>query len=173
MGYNAGSVGSNSNTIEIGNTSVIWIGGNVGWSTYSDERIKDNIQSNVPGLSFINKLKPVTYTLNIHRQNEMCGIKDSTQWEGKYGIEKITQTGFIAQEVEQAAKETNYDFNGVKAPQGNAKLYSIQYASFVVPLVKAVQEQQEQMNKMQQKILLLEEQNTILLQLIKNKNQQH
>ena len=36
--------------------------------------------------------------------------------------------------------QENYDFNGVKAPHGNAKLYSVQYASFVVPLVKAVQE---------------------------------
>jgi len=140
IGRDAGHVGNNSNTIEIGNTSVSWIGGNVNWSNYSDMRIKDNIQSNVPGLAFITKLNPVTYKLNIHKQNEMCGIPDSKEWEGKYEIEKITQTGFLAQEVEQAAKEVNYEFNGVQAPSGNAKLYSVQYASFVVPLVKAVQE---------------------------------
>lgn len=140
LGYYAGWIAGNSNEIEIGNTSVSWIGGNVGWGTYSDKRIKDNIQSNVPGLLFINKLNPVTYNLNIHRQNEMCGIKDSAQWDGKYDIEKITQTGFLAQEVEAAAKESGYDFNGVRAPHGNAKLYSIKYAAFVVPLVKAVQE---------------------------------
>jgi uncharacterized protein YlxW (UPF0749 family) len=39
---------------------------------------------------------------------------------------------------------SNYDFNGVKAPAGNAKLYSLQYASFVVTLVKAVQELSEE-----------------------------
>ncbi|MBL0012993.1 MAG: hypothetical protein IPP30_04315 [Flavobacterium sp.] len=31
----------------------------------------------------------------------------------------------------------------MKAPKNERDLYSIQYASFVVPLVKAVQEQQE------------------------------
>jgi hypothetical protein len=143
LGYNAGHVGSGTNTIEIGNTSVTWISGQVGWSLHSDRRIKDNIQSNVPGLSFITKLNPVTYNLNIHRQNEMCGINDTNEWEGKYDIEKIVQTGFIAQEVEQAAKECNYDFNGVRAPKGNSKLYSVSYSSFVMPLVKAVQELNE------------------------------
>ncbi len=140
IGYGSGHIAGMSNEMEIGNSSVSWIGGNVGWGTYSDKRIKDNIQSNVPGLLFINKLNPVTYNLNIHRQNEMCGIKDSAQWDGKYDIEKISQTGFLAQEVEAAAIESGYDFNGVRAPHGNAKLYSIQYAAFVVPLVKAVQE---------------------------------
>ena len=79
FGNNAGQVGNNSNTIELGNTSVTWIGGQVGWSTYSDQRIKDDIQSNVPGLTFINKLRPVTYKLNIHRENELCGILDTAQ----------------------------------------------------------------------------------------------
>ncbi len=140
VGYNAGHVNSLSNSVEIGNTTVGWIGGQVGWSNYSDKRIKDNIQSNVPGLLFINKLNPVTYHLNIHRENEICGIKDSVEWDGKYDLEKIIQTGFIAQEVEQAAKECKFDFNGVTPPHDDSKLYSLQYASFVVPLVKAVQE---------------------------------
>jgi hypothetical protein len=91
-------------------------------------------------LSFITKLNPVTYNLNVHRENEICGINNTSEWQGKYDIEKITQTGFLAQEVEQAAKACNYDFNGVQAPAGTAKLYSIQYAAFVMPLVKAVQE---------------------------------
>ena len=141
LGYNAGYIGSGSNTMEMGNTSIGWIGGQVGWSTYaSDRRVKDNIQSNVPGLTFINRLNPVTYNLNIHRQNEICGIVDTATWEGKYDIEKIVQSGFIAQEVERAAIETNYDFNGYTPPKGNAKMYSMQYSAFVVPLVKAVQE---------------------------------
>ena len=140
IGYNAGMVGSNSNTVEIGNTGVSWIGGQVGWSTYSDGRIKDNIVANVPGLAFISRLRPVTYNLNIHRQNLLCGIADTAQWEGKHDIEKITETGFIAQEVEQAAIESNYNFNGVQKPKNNHDLYSLNYSSFVVPLVKAVQE---------------------------------
>jgi hypothetical protein len=143
IGYSSGGVVSNSNTIEIGNTSVSWIGGQSGWSTFSDARIKDDIQSNVPGLEFITKLNPVTYKLNIHRQNALCGIIDTAMWDGKYDIEQITQSGFLAQEVEQAAREVDYDFNGITPPEGNAPLYSLQYSAFVVPLVKAVQEQQQ------------------------------
>jgi ABC-type oligopeptide transport system ATPase subunit len=98
----------------------------------------------VQGLSFINKLRPVTYNLDIHRQNEICGILDNIQWEGKYDIETIRHSGFIAQEVEEAAIASGYDFNGVVATRNNAKLYSVQYAAFVVALVKAVQELSEE-----------------------------
>jgi hypothetical protein len=87
--------------------------------------------------------------LNIKEQNRIAGINDSASWEGKYDIENIPQTGFIAQEVEQAAKELNYDFSGVTPPKGNSKIYSLQYASFVVPLVKGMQEQQQQIELLQ------------------------
>lgn len=154
IGYNAGYVGNNSNTIEIGNTSVSWIGGQVAWSTYSDEKIKDDIKANVPGLAFISKLRPVTYKLNIHRQNGMAGKAiDTVQWDGKYDIEKITQTGFLAQDVARAAKECNYDFSGITAPKGPGQLYSLQYAAFVVPMVKAIQEQQQQIDDQRQMII--------------------
>ncbi|MEP6464729.1 MAG: hypothetical protein ABJB05_00425 [Parafilimonas sp.] len=71
IGYNVGSTISSSNEVEIGNSSVSVIRGEVNFSTYSDKRIKNNIQQNVPGLAFITKLKPVTYKLDIHKENEM------------------------------------------------------------------------------------------------------
>ena len=55
----------------------------------------------------------------------------------------IVRTGFIAQEVEAAAKKVGFDFDGVSTPQNETDLYGIRYAEFVVPLVKAMQEQQE------------------------------
>ena len=114
-----GGVSSTSNRVEIGNTSVTWIGGQVTWSTYSDERIKENVSENVPGLAFINKLRPVTYNLNIHKQNEMMykGKEKQEEWASKYDIEKIRMTGFIAQEVEKAAQEISYNFSGVEKPK--------------------------------------------------------
>jgi hypothetical protein len=143
IGAGAGYVGSNSNTIEIGNTSISWIGGQVNWLTYSDARIKKNVVEDVPGIEFIMKLRPVTYNLDIHRQNEMVyGPLDSLDWEGKYDLETRKMTGFIAQEVEVAAQQCQYDFSGVRPPLDNSKLYSVSYAEFVVPLVKAMQEQQ-------------------------------
>lgn len=56
--------------------------------------------------------------------------------------EAKTQSGFIAQEVLQAAQDSGYDFDGVNKPQHDKDAYSIAYSQFVVPLVKAVQEQQ-------------------------------
>jgi trimeric autotransporter adhesin len=165
LGFNAGFITTPDNHINIGNTSNVWIGGQVNWGVYSDKRIKKDIQENVPGLTFIMKLKPVTYHLDIHKQNEMVYSRgsDTLSWPNKYEIETITQTGFIAQEVEQAAKEVNYDFSGVIAPKSEEGLYSLRYAEFVVPLVKAMQElnktnmeQQELIEGQQKKIEELE-----------------
>jgi hypothetical protein len=54
--------------------------------------------------------------------------------------EKIVYTGFIAQDVEAAAKKIGYDFSGVYKPQNDKDAYGLSYSDFVVPLVKAVQE---------------------------------
>ena len=159
IGYNVGSSSSVSNSVEIGNSSVTWIGGQVGWSTYSDERIKENIQEDVQGLSFITKLRPVTYNLNIHKQRDMTQSakqKDEKDWTGKFDIEKRKVSGFLAQEVEEAAKASNYNFHGITKPSQADGLYSLSYGDFVVPLVKAVQEQQLLIEKLQKKIEELE-----------------
>ncbi|MBK9017372.1 MAG: hypothetical protein IPM82_26805 [Saprospiraceae bacterium] len=68
--------------------------------------------------------------------------------------EKAAQlsTGFIAQEVEAAAKELGYDFSGVDRPQNEDGLYGLRYAEFVVPLVKAVQEQQEEIGNLKSEV---------------------
>ncbi len=156
IGYYTGTnIADPSNRVEIGNTSVGWIGGQVGWSTYSDERIKEKIREDVPGLDFIMRLKPVTYNLNIHKENEMVygdKAKQMDDWPGKYDIEKKRMTGFLAQQVEQAAEEANYEFSGIEIPKDGKGLYSLQYSAFIVPLVKAVQEQQQMIEK-QQKII--------------------
>jgi hypothetical protein len=125
LGYNVGSAISISNSVEIGNTAVTSIKGQVAFTTYSDGRIKDNVLANVPGLDFINKLHPVTYNLNIHRQDVMMnkGKKEDTDWPGKYDIEGIRMTGFIAQEVEAAAESIGFDFSGVDAPKNENDMY--------------------------------------------------
>ena len=43
-------------------------------------------------------------------------------------------------------------FNGVHAPENDKDNYSLSYAHFVMPLVKAVQEQQEQIKTQDQLI---------------------
>ena len=94
----------------------------------------------MPGLAFINLLKPVTYHFDLNKQEAITGRTDSAEWKEKYDIQKIQFTGFLAQEVEEAAKKINYDFSGVDAPKNDKDVYGLRYGDFVVPLVKAVQE---------------------------------
>lgn len=135
---------SGSNSINIGNYYIHSAKSNVAWTTFSDGRFKEKIAQDVHGLDFIMKLKPVTYNLNVHKLNEYKGIKDDGDWEGKYDIEKIRFTGFVAQDVEKAADEVGYTFSGIdKSDLKNDRgTYGLRYAEFTVPLVKAVQEQQ-------------------------------
>nr|WP_317631624.1 tail fiber domain-containing protein [uncultured Flavobacterium sp.] len=168
---NGSGMGQGSNQISIGNASITRIAGQVTFGTYSDARIKENVKEDIPGLLFIKALRPVSYTLNVDKQNNIVANgktdKETDIWEGKYDIQKIKQTGFIAQEVETAAKKINYSFNGVQAPQNSNGLYSVSYASFVVPLVKAVQEQQQTIEKLQEQNKKLEERLERIEKLIK------
>jgi len=179
IGYDAGFRTTGSNQVNIGNFSVNWIGGNVGWGTYSDKRMKQDVKEDVPGLAFITRLKPVSYHISLAKEKEIAKatIKDE-DWEGKYDIEKRKMTGFLAQDVEQAANEINYSFSGVHKPKNGDGLYSLEYSAFVVPLVKAVQEQQQiiedqnkKIEKQQQQIdLLLEEVQRLKKDLLTQKN---
>jgi len=148
VGYDA--VVDSNNKVRVGNASVTSIGGQVSWTNLSDARIKKNIQENIPGLSFIMALRPVTYQYNIDKQNTLLGRNNSVDWEGKYAIEKISFSGFIAQEVETAARQIGYDFSGIDK---NGILYGLRYAEFVVPLVKAVQELNQQLIKQNESLV--------------------
>ncbi|MCA8941774.1 MAG: hypothetical protein KDB80_04375, partial [Planctomycetes bacterium] len=53
----------------------------------------------------------------------------------------IRYTGFIAQDVDAAARAVGFEFSGVKVPEDpTTDTYGLRYAEFVVPLVRAVQE---------------------------------
>lgn len=148
VGYQITSTASNQ--ARIGNSSTTSIGGYVSWSNISDGRFKKNIKEDVAGLAFISKLRPITYTLDLHAADAFIGTEftednmtaesRSLSEKAKTEKEKIIYTGFIAQEVETAAKEIGYDFSGIDAPKNDRDMYGLRYAEFVVPLVKAVQE---------------------------------
>ena len=150
--------------VRFGNSSTTSIGGIVGYSNLSDGRYKKNIQGDVKGIDFIMKLKPVTYQLDVSalskKLNESRGkAPDEVSKTGIAVQEKTIFSGFVAQDVEQAAKATGYNFSGVDKPKNENDLYGLRYAEFVVPLVKAVQEQQQTINE-------LKRQNTDLLKRI-------
>ena len=140
-----------SNQVRIGNASVTDIGGYADWTNISDKRFKYNISEDVSGLDFIMKLRPVNYNLDIQKINNFLDADIENVDVGSVtNKSNIRQSGFIAQEVEEAAKEMDFDFSGIDIPENENDHYGLRYAQFVVPLVKAVQEQQEMIEQLQQ-----------------------
>ena len=154
-----------SNQVRIGNSNITSIGGYESWTNLSDGRYKRNLMEDVPGLSFILALRPVSYNLDAHAlaahlkedrienvDSAAAGQPDAATLRARDAKSRIRYTGFVAQEVEQAAQAIGYDFSGVDKPQNEASLYGLRYAQFVVPLVKAVQEQHVIIEKQQAEI---------------------
>lgn len=176
LGY--GATVTSGFQVRIGSNLVSSIGGFHDWTNISDGRVKRNIRENVPGLAFINKLKPVTYNLNLDAADKIMGV-NTAQALGKdlpkqyaeellaarTAKEQVVFTGFVAQDVEKAAKGLGYDFSGVDAAKNEKDLYGLRYAEFVVPLVKAVQELSKENEDLKDRIEKLES-------TIKNKPQQ-
>lgn len=147
--------------IRLGNSSVTSIGGYQNWSNISDARFKVEVSDNIPGLAFINQLHPVSYRLDRKLVDDFTGMSEkrarlAREYSASEDDEDAPQlseirTGFIAQEVEDAAKRIGFEFSGVDAPKNEHDIYGLRYAEFVVPLVKAVQEQQVIIEELQKK----------------------
>ncbi|MBS1607429.1 MAG: tail fiber domain-containing protein [Bacteroidetes bacterium] len=149
IGY--GATVDASNKIRLGNSAITVIEGQVPFTTPSDGRFKYNIKEDVGGLDFILKLRPVTYQFDVKKlDDEMRGteVKNANYiLQASYNeAAAVRRTGFIAQEVEKAAIEAGFNFSGIIKPQTAKDHYGLSYESFVVPLVKAIQEQQKQID---------------------------
>lgn len=134
----AGALATSSNSVVIGNSAVINIGGQVSWGTLSDQRLKTNIVPEQLGLDFILALRPVSYTYVTKGQ------------EGK------RYSGLIAQEVHATLRQMGTSFSGIVLPQDDNDFYSIRYADFVIPLINAVKEQDEKIKLLENKLIELE-----------------
>ena len=156
-----------SEQIMLGSSTITSVAAYADYTVLSDKRFKNNIRDDVHGLDFILKLKPVTYhydMVKLHaflgKDKKLAAMKDPdaiSKWErlqseSMRNKEAIKYTGFLAQDVEDAAKETGYDFSGVHKPQNDKDHYGLAYSEFVVPLVKAVQEQQKMIDDQQKQI---------------------
>ncbi|MCL1933387.1 MAG: tail fiber domain-containing protein [Candidatus Azobacteroides sp.] len=167
IGY--GAVATESNQVIIGNANVTSIRGYVPMATFSDRRMKKDIQANVPGLKFINLLEPVTFHLDLDAlkallrsgtsqgdENDLSQKSASVDPEMRSSSSQL-RTGFIAQDVEKAAKSIGYDFSGVDVNENGEGLYGLRYSEFIVPLVKAVQELSDQNVALQDQVETLTE----------------
>lgn len=150
-----------SNKVRIGNAAVTIIEGQVPFTIPSDGRYKFNFRDDISGLDFILRLHPVSYNFDVKRfdsRNQSNVINCNQLLEKQYiAASLIRRSGFIAQEVEKAALDANFDFSGIIKPSSESDHYSLSYESFVVPLVKAVQEQQNIISIQRRKINELEE----------------
>ena len=112
-------------------------------NTTSDRNEKNTITESDLGLDFICKLKPVSYKWN-QREGENADTK--------------THYGLISQDVEETVIESGKtldDFGAIFKPEGDDPM-GLSYNEFISPLVKAIQEQQEQIKILQEKIASLE-----------------
>ncbi len=145
VGFNA--TVSASDKVRLGSATVTVVEGQVPYTNPSDARFKFNVQENVPGLDFIQKLKPVTYNfdtqkfsehVNKNRNKSEVATEDFTQSTA------IVRTGFLAQDVEKICKDLGYNFDGLHIPDAANPTdnYGLAYSQFIMPIVKAVQEQQ-------------------------------
>lgn len=162
MASNATAIGAvstatSNNSVVVGNNSVTLIGGAVPWSTISDGRFKRDVAEDVPGLDFIARLRPVTYTLDVkavnsHIRSPLDSAFNALE-KNALAASALRRSGFIAQEVETAANAVHYDFSGLTKPKGDKDHYALAYSDFIPALVKAVQEQQAQIARLEQQIL--------------------
>lgn len=173
LGYSTTLDGSNR--VRLGNTAITSIGGYAGWTTLpSDARYKRNVREDVGGLDFILRLRPVTYNVDVEKIAADLGEDFTVDSLGNRVLREqvpeilaarkekalIRYTGFIAQEVDSAAKAVGYDFSGVDKVTDSDRMLGLRYAEFVVPLVKAVQEQNR----------VIEEQRVVIQQLMERLN---
>lgn len=150
-----------NNKILAGNLNYAFtIGGTVAWTNFSDRRIKKQVMENIPGLSFIKELQPVTYQFDsvAYKTLVSCGGKDDSL-SARTSLHEIfpdaLQTGFIAQNVEAVSKKIGYVFSGVEVPTDPKGIYGLRYEEFVVPLVKALQEISIKNDDLRHKIMQL------------------
>jgi hypothetical protein len=136
VGY--GAIVNASNKVRIGNASVTAIEGQVAWSYPSDVRLKEAIRDLDLGLEFVLQLRPVSFTMK--------------QGNGR------TDMGFLAQDVE-AVLGDGYNLLGIG--QDAERTLSLRATDLIAPLVKAVQEQQAQIESRDARVATLENQQAV------------
>ncbi len=153
-----GAIAGSSDTIVLGNSNILTLQCNTSTiTTPSDGRFKKNVCEAVPGLKFITKLRPVTYNMDMDKMAEILQTPDIVRSKESECLQsQIVKTGFVAQEVEQVLQEIGYDFEGLSRPQNENDAYRLGYTCFIVPLVKAVQEQQAMIETLTKRIDELE-----------------
>jgi hypothetical protein len=140
--------GQGSNTITLGNNSVTSLYCyDTSISSPSDKRDKKDIEPLEIGLEFLKKIEPVAFTWNMRDG----GKKD------------VRDLGFIAQQVKPAQDMERQGQNlSLVHYQSGEDRYFMQYSNLIPVLVKAVKEQQVQIDKLNSQIIALNKQLAVM-----------
>jgi hypothetical protein len=123
--YIGGTADQGSYNLQVNGTGVWGAGAYVNGS---DLRLKNNISEISPALDLVNKLKPVSYKYNED-----------------YSKDQSVQSGFIAQDLQDVFKDEVYvDGLVIQGPE----YLSVAYQNLIPILVKAIQEQQLQIEEL-------------------------
>lgn len=128
------------NAIEVTMTGALIA--NTSWTTGSDRKLKDNIVPLEDGiLEKVLKLKPTRFTLKSDLEEE-----------------KRVQIGFIAQEIEEVFPE----YVVIHTDNKGEETRYLDYEKICVVLTKALQEQQEIIDKQNERLSIIEQKLNIL-----------
>lgn len=153
IGYNA--VPTATGRIVFGTTlSNNLTGGFGAWQNLSDARFKRDVRTDVPGLELITALRPVTYRLDAPAIERFTGAEARLIKQAPLGVlaehragweraAQVRHTGLLAQEAAAVLDSLDRCRDIVHVPASAHDHYTVGYASLVVPLVRAVQQQQE------------------------------
>lgn len=141
---------TNDNVMSLGASGSRWtaVWAANGTIQTSDERYKTNIQPLQAGLSTVMQLKPISYKWKNENLRMGTGVN----------------YGFSAQDLSATAPDlvihaaTTVDKETGKPTAEYSDAYGVKYAEFTPMLVKAIQEQQEMIKTLQQKVADLESQ---------------
>jgi hypothetical protein len=126
--YIAGTADQGAYNLQVNGTGVWGAGAYVNGS---DSALKQNIQPLDNSLDLIKQMKPVTYT-----------------YKESYSKDNSVQTGFIAQDLQILLKDKNY-LNGIVK---DGTYLSVAYQNLIPLLVKAIQEQQIEIENLKKQI---------------------
>ena len=131
-----GGLTTDNNRICLGNNSNDFLACKVSLTATSDKRDKTDITDFTHGLSWITKLRPVTYRWDM-RSNYEDGVPNGSKKEEKLNL------GLIAQEELEIEKEHGFanDKNDMLLVNENSDgNYGMQYDRLVPILVNAIKE---------------------------------
>ena len=127
-----------------GNGATISIdGSDTSWAAHSDERLKENITTSTAGLSFINDLRPVTYTWKAKNaiSDSFVNYYNADSTDPINGVAGKTYHGFVAQEMKATIDAHSEVANGNNLwAERVDDIQQLAPSNLVPMLTKAVQE---------------------------------